>query len=264
MTTTRLIAGFTGLAVVLPVLIWGGVVGVAILVAVVLLVAQDEFAGMAMPDAKNRARALLFPGGLAVFGTLGYLPPTWALLAVGIAVIAALLVPMFTQPDLTRAGEEATRLTFGLLYAPVLLVPLTLLHRRDDGIALIFLTLAVTWLGDTGAYFAGRYFGKTKLFERVSPKKTVEGFIGGLLLAVAGAAVVKLVGHPDLSWAEILLIAAVMDVAGVLGDLAESMLKRAWGVKDSGWIMPGHGGILDRIDSLLFSAPVLWLFLSLR
>lgn len=264
MTATRLAAGLTGLAIVLPILFWGGVIGVAVLISVVLLIAQDEFAGMVMPEAKNRARALLFPGGLAVFAAVAYAPPSWALLTVCGAVIAALVYPMFTQADLPKAGEETTRLLLGLLYAPVLIAPLTYLHARPDGIALVFLTLAVTWLGDTGAYFAGRYFGKHKLFERVSPKKTVEGFFGGLALSVAGAVVVKLVGRPDLGWVELLLVAAVMDGAGVVGDLGESMLKRAWGVKDSGWIMPGHGGILDRIDSLLFSAPVLWLYLSLR
>jgi phosphatidate cytidylyltransferase len=128
----------------------------------------------------------------------------------------------------------------------------------------MFLLFASTWLGDTGAYFAGRSFGRTPFFPRISPSKTVEGFLGGVALAVVGGAVVHVVGRPDLPILATLFLAFVLDLAGVAGDLAESMLKRAFGVKDSGWIMPGHGGILDRIDSLLFTAPVLWAVVELR
>ena len=124
--------------------------------------------------------------------------------------------------------------------------------------------LAATWLGDTGAYFAGRFFGRTKLFERISPKKTWEGAIGGLVVSSLGAAAIARATGLPFGLLEAILLAAVLDIAGVVGDLAESMLKRAWGVKDSGWIMPGHGGILDRIDSLLFTAPLLWAWLALR
>lgn len=261
---TRLAAGILGLCVVLPILVWGGNLWVGLLMGFVVAVGLDEFAAMAMPDHKLRARLTLIPTGLLVHAAVTWMPPNYALIAVGFALMVALVVPMFAQADLPKAGEEASRSALGLLYAPVLLAPLAYIHARPDGIALTFLILAVTWLGDTGAYFAGRFFGKTKLFERVSPKKTVEGFVGGLVLSVVGGAVVKVVGNPDLTWAEILLVSAVMDIFGVVGDLAESLLKRAWGVKDSGWIMPGHGGILDRIDSLLFTAPLLWAYLTVR
>ena len=132
-----------------------------------------------------------------------------------------------------------------------------------QGIVLIFFLLCATWLGDTGAYFAGRFFGKRPLLPRVSPNKTVEGVIGGAVAAMIGCAVVKLVALPEMSWIEVLAMGLVLDLCGVLGDLAESMLKRAWGVKDSGWIMPGHGGILDRVDALLFSAPIFYAWLAL-
>lgn len=122
----------------------------------------------------------------------------------------------------------------------------------------------MTWLGDTGAYFAGRFAGKTPLFPRVSPKKTREGVVGGVFASVIGACIVKQVGGVDIGWGPLVALAVVLDLAGVVGDLAESLLKRAWGVKDSGWIMPGHGGILDRVDALLFTAPLLWGFVLLR
>ena len=109
----------------------------------------------------------------------------------------------------------------------------------------------------------GRAFGKHKLFERISPKKTWEGAIGGLVFSVAFGGLVKFLALPEVPWVHALVVAALIDIAGVLGDLVESMFKRSFGVKDSGRIMPGHGGILDRIDSLLFSAPVAWAYWTL-
>ena len=156
-----------------------------------------------------------------------------------------------------------TRLVAGLVYLPVLLGFIVWIRRFDDGVGWIFLLLAATWMGDTGAYFAGRAFGKHKLFERISPKKTWEGAIGGLVFSVAFGGLVKFLALPEVPWVHALVVAALIDIAGVLGDLVESMFKRSFGVKDSGRIMPGHGGILDRIDSLLFSAPVAWAYWTL-
>jgi phosphatidate cytidylyltransferase len=118
------------------------------------------------------------------------------------------------------------------------------------------------WASDTGAYFSGRAFGKHKLFERLSPKKTIEGFIGGLITAglVGIAAFYQLGTLPLWAW---ITTGIIMSITGTLGDLLESMLKRQTGIKDSGTILPGHGGILDRFDSTFFSAPVYWIILQL-
>ena len=94
----------------------------------------------------------------------------------------------------------------------------------------------------------------------MSPKKTWEGAIGGAALAVVGACVVKGIGLPNVGWGHAIALGIIIDAGGVVGDLVESMLKRSFGVKDSGWIMPGHGGILDRVDSLLFTAPLTWVY----
>jgi phosphatidate cytidylyltransferase len=120
----------------------------------------------------------------------------------------------------------------------------------------------IIWASDTGAYFAGRSFGKHKLAERLSPKKTVEGFVGGI---IASALVAFLISHYNSTlgvnaW---ILCGIVLAIAGTAGDLFESMLKRQLGVKDSGNILPGHGGILDRFDSTYFAAPVYWMFIKL-
>jgi phosphatidate cytidylyltransferase len=118
------------------------------------------------------------------------------------------------------------------------------------------------WANDTGAYLSGISFGRHKLFERISPKKTWEGFIGGLILAVLVSWLVSgwlgVVGK--FNW---VVIAALISIAGTYGDLVESMLKRSLGVKDSGKIMPGHGGFLDRFDSAIISFPLVYLFISL-
>ncbi|MDP2315935.1 MAG: phosphatidate cytidylyltransferase [Pseudomonadota bacterium] len=260
---TRIIAGLVGLAFVVPILVWGGPTGVWWLMLPFLVIALDEYVRMAAPELPLLERVLyLIAGvGLAAVGVHAtpMLPIVLALL-----FMACVTVPMFARPEVDLAARQAVRLGFGLVYVPVLMAPLALIRMQPDGMALIFYLLASTWLGDTGAYFAGRAFGKTPLFPRVSPKKTREGVLGGLLLAVAGAALIKVLLAPDLSWPVVLVLAAVLDSAGVVGDLVESMLKRAFGVKDSGSIMPGHGGILDRIDSLLFTGPLLWAVLQVR
>jgi phosphatidate cytidylyltransferase len=126
------------------------------------------------------------------------------------------------------------------------------------GVAWIVLTLATTWLGDAFAYFSGRSFGKHLLAPHISPKKTWEGSIGGLLGAIAtGIGCVPLLGLPIPLWGGA-LIGIIAGIIGPLGDLAESQIKRQLGVKDVGSILPGHGGMLDRIDSVLFMLPIVY------
>jgi phosphatidate cytidylyltransferase len=118
----------------------------------------------------------------------------------------------------------------------------------------------VLMLSDIGAYYAGRTFGKRKLAPKISPGKTWEGGAGGFALALGGAALASFTFFPELKWFVALPLAAVMHVVGVLGDLAESALKRGAGAKDASTVLPGHGGLLDRLDSLLFNAPLLYYF----
>ena len=122
--------------------------------------------------------------------------------------------------------------------------------------------LFILWASDTGAYFAGRFLGKHKLFERISPKKTWEGFFGGLILAVAVALLISnyYTGFDRMTW---IAIALIIVITGALGDLVESLFKRSIAIKDSGNILPGHGGILDRFDGLFISAPFVFVYLLL-
>ena len=130
-----------------------------------------------------------------------------------------------------------------------------------NGLLLLAIFIFI-WVNDTGAYLVGSRWGKRRLAPNISPKKSVEGSIGGLILVLLSAVILRLLLFPELSWLRILLIATVVAVFGTIGDLFESSLKRQAGVKDSGKLIPGHGGILDRIDSLLLAVPAVYLLLA--
>lgn len=177
--------------------------------------------------------------------------------------LAGPLLTLFRLGDMHTAALRATAMGFGPLYVGV---PLTLMAvmRRDlgDGIGpgFVVVTIMFAWLADTGGYFAGRFLGKRKLYEAVSPKKTVEGALGGLAGSVFGAVLAHFWFLPSLSLAHGIPLALVASVFGQAGDLGESTLKRSTGVKDSGAIVPGHGGILDRVDALMLTSAVTYLY----
>lgn len=157
---------------------------------------------------------------------------------------------------------DISKSVLGPIYIVLPLTLLWLIDLQPNGKFWIFFLLVVIFASDTGAFYFGRLFGKHKLYEAITPGKTWEGAIGGLLCSFIAALWFLLILrlHPvDFS---ILALVLVLSVVGQIGDLAESMLKRNHGVKDSGRILPGHGGILDRIDGFLFSIPVLYIFLS--
>ncbi|GGJ92698.1 phosphatidate cytidylyltransferase [Lentibacillus kapialis] len=130
-------------------------------------------------------------------------------------------------------------------------------RSSSDGLARIFYVLVVIWATDTGAYFCGKAFGKHKLWPEISPNKTVEGALGGILLAVVIGMFFHIAFPFSYDMIVVILVTVLVSVAGQVGDLVESAFKRNYGVKDSGKLLPGHGGILDRLDSLLFALPLL-------
>jgi len=150
----------------------------------------------------------------------------------------------------------------GPLYVGGLVTTLALL-RRDQGELgppFVLLVLMLSWLPDTGGYFAGRFLGRHKLYEAVSPKKTVEGAIGGLIGGVAGAMLAHFFYLRSLPLFDAVVLGLIGSALGMVGDLGESLLKRSSGVKDSGGIVPGHGGILDRVDALLVTGVISYLY----
>ncbi len=144
----------------------------------------------------------------------------------------------------------------------------SLIRLRGDfglliGPKLVFFLLLVVWLGDAGAYYVGKRFGRHKLSPRISPKKTIEGLAGGVITSIITAVVIHLTFFPQIPLVHAVIVGIVLSVSGVIGDLAESMWKRSAAVKDSGTLIPGHGGFLDRLDSVLYTAPILYVYWAL-
>lgn len=179
-----------------------------------------------------------------------------------VVTLLGALIPLWR---LGKIDDAALRIMAGIagpLYVGGLLATIALI-RRDLGSVgphFVLFTLMVAWLGDTGGYFAGRYLGRTKLYEAVSPKKTREGFAGSLGGSVAGCLLAHFWYLPSLPLGWGILLALFAGALGQFGDLVESLLKRSTGIKDSGSIVPGHGGILDRIDALLVVSPIVYLY----
>ncbi len=149
---------------------------------------------------------------------------------------------------------------FGIFYVNWLFGHLTFLRGLPHGKQLIFYLLLVVWSGDTGAYYFGKAFGKHKLAPIISPKKTIEGALGGTGASLLASCLAKLSFLPHLSYVDCVLLGILMAIVAQLGDLCESLLKRSANIKDSGTIIPGHGGILDRMDGVMFAAPVLYYY----
>ena len=145
------------------------------------------------------------------------------------------------------------------LYVGMLGGSLVRLHNDfPEGPRLIFFLLLVVWLGDAGAYYCGKTFGRHKLSPRISPKKTIEGGIGGAATSVITAIVIHFTFFKTFPLLHAIIAGVLLSVTGIIGDLAESMWKRSAAVKDSGTLIPGHGGFLDRFDSIFYTAPILY------
>ncbi len=168
--------------------------------------------------------------------------------------------------SLVRLGQietAALRLLGGMsgpLYIGVMLASLALLRSQDHGSQYVLLTLFIAWMGDTGGYVFGRLFGKTKLYPAVSPKKTREGLLGSVVFSTVSSGATSLLWLDSLPLVHALFLGAVGAVLGTAGDLVESLLKRSTGVKDSGSILPGHGGLFDRVDALVVVGPFVYLY----
>ena len=226
------------------------------------LLALGEFYGMTL--AKTTPRWLInvaMAVGLGLSVALYWLPADpHHLAALLIATLLLATLCLASAKDLAAAVASASILGFGLLYVPLLLNCLAQLKTLPHGAGWLLLTLTTTFIGDTTAYAAGRAMGRHKLHPAISPGKTVEGSIGGLIGSLGAGALAKLWYMPVLGWLDVLLLCLPAGLLGQAGDLFESMIKRSCGVKDSGRILPGHGGMLDRIDALLFAAAYVYLY----
>ena len=182
-------------------------------------------------------------------------------LLIATALILAVAVSFLSGP-IDRRWKDALIILFGLLYVGFTLSTVVSTRSLPGGEFLVLFLAVVTWASDAGAYYAGTLWGKHLLIPSVSPKKTVEGVFGGLALAVAAAIVAQWWFASQLSLSDAVILGVLLTGTGLIGDLFESMIKRRTGVKDSGGILPGHGGMLDRLDSLLFTAPTFYYYVA--
>ena len=246
---------------------------VTVSVGAVALLAAWEYLGIAQA-AGAKAPCIPVLVAIAILFAVSLLWPDKLTAALGALCLALLVYCTFSSPTATVLLDAANSV-FCLIYCGFTLIALPLLRSSESGKSLVLFRLCAVWAGDSVAMYVGRSLGRHKLAPRISPGKTWEGTIGSLVgsLLVTG---LLLVLATKLSQREIftlnfpgtplhwLLLAAVVNVAAQVGDLAESGLKRSAGVKDSGTLLPGHGGVLDRIDALLVAAPVLWYALVIQ
>ncbi|HEY5626769.1 MAG TPA: phosphatidate cytidylyltransferase [Nitrospira sp.] len=232
------------------------------IVALAGALALYELYRLCLPQNHNSATiALGLLGSTALI--LSPHEPALALPSLLVALLAILSVPLLVPMSLSDRFRESALAITGLLYIGLTLSFLVLTRMLPHGEWLIFFLLFVTWAGDTGAYYAGTLFGRHPLAPRISPKKTMEGLAGGLIAATMVSYLASWWFLPTFSGLDCLLLAILITMTGLWGDLAESAIKRSVGAKDSGAVLPGHGGMLDRLDSLLFSAPAFYYYVTM-
>ncbi len=259
----RLATAAVGVPAILALIFIAPAWGFYLLVLGAALVGSSELFAMTHPGDRVSQVVGVMLSGVASAVVFFFHDDTRALITLLVAV--PLLGPLLTLVrlgDIASAALRACAMGFGPLFvaAPLTMLALLRVELGAAGGGYVLLAIGFAWLSDTGGYFAGRLFGKHKLYEAVSPKKTVEGSIGGLVAAVAWA----ILGHywfsPSLPLAHAVPLAIFAAAVGQAGDLGESLLKRSTGIKDSGSIVPGHGGILDRVDALILTSAVVYLY----
>ncbi|MDR3750139.1 MAG: phosphatidate cytidylyltransferase [Terracidiphilus sp.] len=237
-------------------------------VAVVAALASWEFLGLAEQAGATSPRTAVLAALLVLFAVnLEWPDRTMAIF--GILCLALLVYCTFLRP-VAQVMTDASASIFCLVYIGLTLIALPTLREQSNGPSLVAFLFCVVWAGDIAALYVGRAWGRHKLAPRLSPNKSWEGALGsvaGSLLVTGGLLGLAhllaaqwdsaRLSYPEDIWYW-LVLAVVVNIAAQVGDLAESALKRSAGVKDSGTLLPGHGGVLDRIDALLLAAPVLW------
>jgi phosphatidate cytidylyltransferase len=252
-----------------------GIIAVPILVAVILYSSEGVFTGfiiIVILGAVIEYNRMVFNEesswekweGLAVsffFPLAAFSGDFRIILAVITCSVISVFI-LFLLRTNTRSFDFAPlgTLVLGFMYIPFMLSHFILIRKSDDGIVWIFLILVFAFSGDIAAYYVGRMLGKKKLLPSVSPGKTVEGTIALLIGCVVGCLVFRYVFYPKLSVIHAVIIGLWGGILGQLGDLCESLIKRASGVKDSGSFLIGHGGLLDRLDCLIFIAPLVYYY----
>lgn len=207
-----------------------------------------------------------FTAGFTALAVATLAGPEKILAVLSVSFLAISIVFMLREKELSKILENSSKLFFGTVLLGLfggMIVALRLLEPSLGGFKLVIMLFALIWINDAGAFFAGTFLGKRKIAPNISPNKTIEGNVGGFAATILLSTLIAL--FTDLiPLKDGLVLGIVMGFVGPLGDLFESALKRGAGVKDSGNLIPGHGGILDRLDSVLFGAPIVYFYVLFR
>jgi phosphatidate cytidylyltransferase len=259
----RLLAAAVGIPIIVAVVLIGGVLYTAV-AAIILAMAAFELVAVLSPNDDGHPRWPPAPAGLITAAAV-------ALIAIGAdtgfdewtaAIVAgmglAFLVSLVREP--ADGTNDWRSVVAAVAYVGFLGSYLILLRDLDDGTEWVFLAVLATWSADTFAYFTGKLIGRNKMSPRISPGKTWEGTAGGVIGGLLTVILLDLILDLPMSTAEAALLGLLLPPVAVLADLGESMLKRGAGVKDTSELIPGHGGFLDRLDSILFTVPLVYYF----
>jgi len=238
-----------------------------ILTALAVILALREIYALAARVDCQPVQAFGYAAAILVIGCFVLDRPAWIAAVIAALTILSLAGALSRPEQMDRSLAAAAATVFGVIYVALLAGFLAGVRMTPDAAAvthlaskLITLFLAMVMFTDTGAYYTGRAIGRHKLAPRISPGKTVEGSVGGFISGIAAGPLCRLIFFPQLPLVDSMLLGASIGILGQVGDLAESMLKRGSGVKDSGGLLPGHGGMLDRLDSILFCAPLIYYY----
>lgn len=226
----------------------------------VTLLSLKEFYALSLPGIPRCERAVGMVLGLLLPFSLYLRDPQSFIAGLALVLFFLLILSLFQQEEFPVRVDRVGKHLLGLLYLPFLLAHFLLMRKLEGGRIWILFTLVVVYFGDTTAFYVGRAWGKKKLAPKISPGKTAEGGLGAIGGSIAGALFFKFLFFPQLCIFHALALAVGAGVVGQLGDLFESLLKRSAQVKDSGTLIPGHGGLLDRIDSVLFASPLVYYY----
>lgn len=259
----RLIPGLALVACWLLLLLYGSFQFFVLIMALVIGVGAQEYARMAFPEKNIPFQLFVATAAVIPSCCVGAFPSLGLSGGLLLSFLFLTFYILYSYSQFQDALLFFSRAFFGVVYVGFLGAHLLLLHRLQDGSSWILVLTAITAGSDSGAYYCGRAFGKHKLCPLVSPNKTIEGAVGGLVVGVAVAALMVMILRLHVSWFFLVPAAILLTGVGIAGDLTESIIKRATGAKDSGTLLGGHGGVLDRVDSLLFAGPVLYYILVL-
>lgn len=266
----RLVTAIVAIPLLLGLILAGPAWGFMILVALAGAITTWEYCNITFGEEFNLVKNLATLSALALVLVM-YFAPAYVLHAISGVGVLLFMVVLFGHKDQPRSSHHLSSAMMGVVYGGAMFGSLALVRQftGDAGPCWVIIALAIIWGSDTGAYFSGRAFGKHKLSPTVSPNKSVEGAVGGLITSVlfcAGFNMLFAQTHAGawepMTLTQILILAIPGNILGQLGDLCESLIKRAHGVKDSGTIIYGHGGMMDRIDALIMASPWFYIFVT--